>query len=286
MKLLFPMLAVGAAREMLQILTEMPENEKSIVSKDVQASVLSLNHVTFPGNVLQSLDSEKLHAANWIVAYCPSWFEPCQQHAPDFAKLAALWQRNLNKDLFTLEVRFATVDCAIDKVLCNEQNVDGYPTLIHYQGGEAKAKWMGRGDAKTSSQKLAAWIQKRMVDILAGKIKAKDPAWRPSSVTGNHDQQVQEAQMKTGKSGKDGQVQELWRYLLPVGCAKDLLLISAAVVLVLRSVLTNPNLKQKVEKSVPAATPTTVAGEPEVVGNGVLRALPKSWYHDRTSVEL
>jgi len=52
-----------------------------------------------------------------------------------FAEAAGHWQPLLNTGAMVEKVRFAQVDCAIDKVLCNEQGVVDYPMVAHYRDG-------------------------------------------------------------------------------------------------------------------------------------------------------
>ncbi|CAE8632735.1 unnamed protein product [Polarella glacialis] len=151
------LLATGteAFEEVLQ------SEERQVLPGDIVSSlgvpkqVLELNQHIFAGNALQPMGGG---SEQWVISFCPQWWEPCQQLEPIFSDLAASWQSRLNTDDFTLQVRFAHVDCAIDKVLCNEQGVEDYPTLAYYKGGRqvSQAPRYGRDMRK----QLGAWVDK------------------------------------------------------------------------------------------------------------------------------
>lgn len=160
--------AAELALEFDLVTTEL-EDENGVVEADDEVNqfamptvgheVLNLNRFTFRGNVLQQGE-----VANWVVCFCPTWWEPCQQMQQPFEDLAVGWQGQLNKGLFDKKVRFAMVDCATDKVLCNEQGVDGYPAVMHYQHGSRIGKWFG--GRKDDTKKVATWVDKRLGQVM------------------------------------------------------------------------------------------------------------------------
>ena len=83
--------------------------------------------------------------------------------APQFSALAAEYQEKLNTALLTVDVRFAKVDCATDKVLCNEQGIDAYPMVYHYHRGKKVAQFF-RGKGNDHVQ-LAKWLGKQLADL-------------------------------------------------------------------------------------------------------------------------
>jgi len=248
---------------------EQPSQAEEVVvtsskdEKDAAAvpAVLGLNHYTFPGNVL----SGPKHASHWVVVFCPNWWEPCQNIAKPYADLATEWQGRLNQDLLTSEVRFAHVDCAVDKVLCNEQDVDGYPTVNLYVGGQRTAKWMS--NQKNDVESLTKWLNKRLGAISdSSKIAA----------------------------GNTGGIHEvLSSYLVPGGRAADVLLALLGLAASFRLVLSNPELWEKggssrAARAGPTATPATsdAAGSAPAGGSRLRRLLPEEWRASRGSVEL
>lgn len=118
--------------------------------------VLELNRFTFSGNVLRPGD----HAENWVVIFCADWFEPCQEASKVFERVGEQLQGQLNTDLMSLKVRFASVDCAGDKSLCNQEAVQSYPTIVHYQRGQRRGSWEGM-DAK----QLRKWILQELTGL-------------------------------------------------------------------------------------------------------------------------
>eukprot|EP00440_Ansanella_granifera_P028784 gb/GFBE01031264.1/.p1 GENE.gb/GFBE01031264.1/~~gb/GFBE01031264.1/.p1 ORF type:complete len:248 (+),score=43.00 gb/GFBE01031264.1/:1-744(+) len=108
------------------------DSRKAPAQNSAPRQVAKLNRVLFAGNTLQPMGGG---AEQWIVAFCPLWWEPCKKLQPILAEAAESWQRRLNKGDGSSKIRFAQVDCAIDKVLCNEQKVDDYPSVAHYREG-------------------------------------------------------------------------------------------------------------------------------------------------------
>ncbi|CAE7813272.1 desi2 [Symbiodinium necroappetens] len=120
-----------AAAEMPQVLTSMPQEARAARTASKE-TVAYLNRHIFAGNVLKPLGGG---VEQWVVSFCPRWWQPCQQLEQTFVEAARHWQSELNTDPSVLRVRFAQVDCAVDKVLCNEQHVTTYPMVAIYRGG-------------------------------------------------------------------------------------------------------------------------------------------------------
>ncbi|CAK0845415.1 unnamed protein product, partial [Prorocentrum cordatum] len=108
------------------------EDQKDLAEPNAvvtQHHVLHLGRRTFAQTVLPST---RYPVENWVVMFCYSWYEPCQSIADPYSAWSREWEGKLNQDLFTTSVRFATVDCATDKELCNDQEVEGYPHVKQY----------------------------------------------------------------------------------------------------------------------------------------------------------
>jgi len=122
--------------------------------------VAQLNSLLFDGNVLHAPGGG---AENWVVAFCPSWWEGCQPLQEHFSRAAATWQSKLNSNDFAAKVRFAMVDCATDKVLCNREGVETYPTVAHYgQGQHLGQTSLSARTIRTMKTKLETWLQKQL----------------------------------------------------------------------------------------------------------------------------
>lgn len=120
--------------------------------------VMRLNRYTFDKTILEEHADEVPH---WIVLFCPPWFEPCQALDPVFRGLTEKWQTRLNNGLLSTEVRFAAVDCATEKALCNSQNVVQYPFVAHYHNRVQVKVWRGK-NYKTDQQRLTDFVQKEL----------------------------------------------------------------------------------------------------------------------------
>jgi len=148
-----PLLQVDAKNQQ-----ERSDVEHIPASEGAYGAVVKLNDQIFRGNVLRQDDD---HVGHWMVYYCPEWWEPCQNMLQTYKKLAVQWQGNLNADeLFRLQVRFARVDCATDKVLCNAMSVNDYPMVHHYSGGQRVASWSAssHGRPKDPHLQFTRWV--------------------------------------------------------------------------------------------------------------------------------
>lgn len=125
----------------------------------VRSAPLALNRRTFGGNV--AADG---HAPHWVVLFCVDWLGPCEELRSAFRGLGVRHEKRLNTGALLAPVaRFAEVDCATDKALCNEQLVDGYPTVVHYRRGDRLGVWSGgNGAARDEGRKLARWIESEL----------------------------------------------------------------------------------------------------------------------------
>lgn len=136
--------------------------------------VAELNRYTFAGNALRASGGGP---ETWVVSFCPHWWKPCQKLEHMFEQSAFKWQSKLNDGDFGLRVRFGKVDCAVDKVLCNEQRVYSYPTLAVYQSGRRKAKLALNG--KAADAQLKDWLEKNLQtaepDAMEASLQATAP---------------------------------------------------------------------------------------------------------------
>mmetsp|Transcript_20148 Transcript_20148/g.56740 ORF Transcript_20148/g.56740 Transcript_20148/m.56740 type:complete len:262 (+) Transcript_20148:112-897(+) len=231
-----------------------PEQE-AVVSASRFGPVVPLNRRTFGGNVL-----EGTHVDHWVVLFCVDWFEPCQEAFAPYMSLAEEHSKRLNQgSLLRDVVRFGMVDCAVDKVLCNEQSVQQYPTVHHYQGGKRVATWVG-GRA-TDAEKLAKFLNKH----LGSAAVAAKP---------------QEALASEGSEAGGLAVR-----LVPGERAVDFALVALVLALNAWAVFNNPQLWQKPAAGAvqgPSASkdpgmPQHKADEASVHREGVARFLPEGW---------
>lgn len=128
-----------------------------LITKKNSQHIASLNTFNFKGNIASDF------VENWIVMFCVDWHAPCVEMQRSYMRFAERYDAKQNGDaeLFRSIVRFAAVDCAVDKVLCNTQLVEDYPTLRHYREGKIHASWTGSGKIN-ESKALMAWLQKTL----------------------------------------------------------------------------------------------------------------------------
>jgi len=229
-------------------LVDMDGPERPVeTSESLLSPTLKLNRVNFNGNVLQSRGSKDV-VGQWFVSFCPSWWEPCQKLEAPYAEMTTTWEKKLNTALLTKEVRFAAVDCAIDKVLCNEQGVETYPTVHRYRDGKRIASWSG--GRRDDPERLAKWLQRQLAN-------AGQPV--PSVDSGFHVKLSQ---------------------LMPGGRALDFILVFGVLALNFRAICNNPGLSKKQPRAASTASTQQAAGsEPPVQARipGTARFLPDTW---------
>jgi len=127
-----------------------------------QSTVATLNRVTFNGNVFGYQEGEG--PDGFVVLFCAEWFETCQNFEATFLDTAATYGSASQDDLFNARsTRFAKVDCAVDKVLCNSQDVEAYPTAVHYRRGGRAGEWSQSGrPIEKEVKSFKKWLDKQM----------------------------------------------------------------------------------------------------------------------------
>merc|ERR1739845_57501 len=112
---------------------------------DVMKDVVNLDGDTFYTEV-----AEKPH---FVLFFAP-WCGYCKRVAPKWQKLAEKYN-----DADDQEVVIAKVDCTIERALCSEQGVRGYPTMKFYKSGAGSGlEYNGRRDF----DKFVAFIDEQM----------------------------------------------------------------------------------------------------------------------------
>merc|ERR1719343_267233 len=197
------------------------QEENSIEKdRDLHGVVLKLNDQIFDGNVLKQSDYSTDH---WMVYWCPNWFEPCKALVEKYAPLSTQWQGKLNKDsILRMNVRFAKVDCATEKPLCNKMGVEDYPTVQHYYKGAPVRTFVGR--VQNPGSRLEAWLEEEL-----GNIHQNSEQLVPSSST------------------------NAMFYIVPGERALDIFLVVLLISINFWVVARNPNLRQKAGSSCESA---------------------------------
>lgn len=168
---------------------EHAEEEPAVVQvrKDAgfASEVARLNRITFNDNVAREGND---HVVHWFIRFCYDWYAPCGMMGPMFEELASEFQEELNKgDVVKTTVRFAEVDCGVDKPLCNEQGAEYYPSVVHYHKHKPVKTWRGRTELDWNKRSLAKWLTKTSEEIReAARIEAAKPLIPPTSLDPVH----------------------------------------------------------------------------------------------------
>ncbi|KAF1843560.1 thioredoxin-like protein [Cucurbitaria berberidis CBS 394.84] len=86
-----------------------------------------------PSGLVEPLTAEKFQKLvsstfdPWFIKFYAPWCHHCQALAPNWSNMARQMQGKLN---------VGEVDCDVEKKLCKDAKVQGYPTMITFRGGE------------------------------------------------------------------------------------------------------------------------------------------------------
>lgn len=122
-----------------------------------------------PSGVVQSLTAETFEKVvtntmdPWFVKFYAPWCHHCQALAPVWASLARQMKGKLN---------IGEVNCDIEKRLCKDANVRGYPTMLFFRGGQRieYEGLRGLGDLLDYAEKAEA-ISAGVQDVDAAEFK-------------------------------------------------------------------------------------------------------------------
>mmetsp|Transcript_56738 Transcript_56738/g.178113 ORF Transcript_56738/g.178113 Transcript_56738/m.178113 type:complete len:259 (-) Transcript_56738:165-941(-) len=231
------------------------QDEAPTVNLVRRPSLASLNRQTFNGNVLTE---EEGSAENWVVLFCVGWYRPCQALEMPYMGLAEKHSKAFNNDtLLTDFVRFAVVDCSVDKVLCNEQRVETYPMVIHYYKGELLTRWTGGSEAR-DVKSFRKWLDKELTTFKAISMEVRPLLTRDERRT------VMRLLACTAAS--------ISFFIWAIGRGTDLLLTMSE--------------RRRSEKKLTAKDDAKEPRGEEAVQSRLARRLPREWASARGSVEL
>jgi len=272
------------------------------------SSVLLLNKYIFDKNVREASQEEVEH---WIVFFCVSWWEGCQSLEEHYKHLAISWHERANTALLKNEVRFAAVDCAVDKVLCNAEGVGtDYPTVIHYTQHEKVAKWSDRrASTKKIVTKLSGWLWTRLGHLTIGRLDEEPTPIRAGNVScGAHSAgtcaECPQARGATWCNGdcwwSDGQCKEkylgsvvkkvssqmqAWKSLIP-DCAGDIMVLFAAILGNAFLISRNGGAADVRPADTAARLVATIEPVANAKSESISRFLPDDWAQERKRIEL
>jgi hypothetical protein len=150
---------IGAARPGHAATHVDPVVQLAHTRMDPSQSVTMLGRHSFNTTVKQE------NVDNWIVLFCVDWLDHCQGLWHDYRRMAMRWEHSLASNASSWHntaVRFAEVDCAADKPLCNENHVEMYPSVVHFKKGKLIKAWDVSKGAKSLSGDISLWISKEL----------------------------------------------------------------------------------------------------------------------------
>lgn len=126
---------------------------------------LQLTGVTFDQVV-------KADSAERVIFFCVDWLDECEELKFEFRKMALQrWQ--------VAPIRYAEVDCARDKVLCNKEGVETYPSVNRYIHGRRVQVWqgsLGSPNLQSQQQELLLWIRSPAARLAADVVQDPEAA--------------------------------------------------------------------------------------------------------------
>jgi len=150
---------IGAARPGHAATHVDPVVQLAHTRMDPSQSVTMLGRHSFNTTVKQE------NVDNWIVLFCVDWLDHCQGLWHDYRRMAMRWEHSLASNASSWHntaVRFAEVDCAADKPLCNENHVSMYPSVVHFKKGKLIKAWDMSKGARSLSGDISLWISKEL----------------------------------------------------------------------------------------------------------------------------
>merc|ERR1712076_311944 len=101
-----------------------------VAAHDYNDNVVDLNASTF---------AEQVPEGKWLIKMYAPWCGHCKRLKPTWDDLATETKGDYN---------IGVVDCTVEKDLCGEHGVRGYPTILYFGEGEATngQKYQGQRD--------------------------------------------------------------------------------------------------------------------------------------------
>lgn len=113
------------------------------------------------GSTFDAVNSQAIGIEQSIVFFCVEWLDQCTDLREEFRIRGRTLSEKFNaKSVLAPRVRFAEVNCGEDKVLCNRQQVETYPTIALYVKGKRYKVWEGSLGAprKKRHQSMIDWL--------------------------------------------------------------------------------------------------------------------------------
>nr|DAC80631.1 TPA_inf: thioredoxin domain-containing protein 5 [Conus magus] len=118
------------------------QQQEAVPEEEQEEAVVDLTADTFEEVISDGLTFVKFFAP---------WCGHCKRLAPTWEDLA---RTNMDKDIV-----IARVDCTLHKSVCDEQKVQGYPTLVLFQNGKRKNDYKGPRDLESFQEFVDSHVE-------------------------------------------------------------------------------------------------------------------------------
>ncbi|KAJ2743061.1 hypothetical protein GGI20_004027 [Coemansia sp. BCRC 34301] len=155
-------------------------NGSSVVPRAFDANSIVLDQGNF---------TEATQRGTWIVKHYSPVCQHCRQMAPEWTKLTD----ELAKEMAGSQILFGEVDCPANKKVCEENHVDGYPTVNIYVDG----RYIEEMSVKYTYDAMKGYVQKLPERVKRGDL-AKPP--KPPVANENRDWDAVDAVVPDNKA--------------------------------------------------------------------------------------
>jgi len=159
-----PLIAIAASGEVLQ-----GPAHREVEVAQLQHGGMGPAPLKLLSNTFDAINSGMSGIEQSVVFFCAGWLEQCADLKEEFRVRGRFLANKLNaQSLFIPRVRFAEVDCGEDKVACNNQQVETYPTVALYIHGKRYKAWEGSLGAprKKRHQSMIDWLNSNVGEEL------------------------------------------------------------------------------------------------------------------------
>lgn len=293
-----PLIAIAASGEILQ-----GHVNPEVAAVQLRHGGMSPAPLKLLASTLDAINSEASGIEQSVVFFCVDWLEQCADLKAEFRVRGRALANKFNaQSLLVPRVRFAEVDCGEDKVACNQQQVETYPTVTLFVHGKRYRAWEGSLGAprKKRHQSMIDWLNSHVGEEPPRK---QDSGWPaslgplfPQHAKGREAPPPQSANTKRNTNNEDAEEPSLaseLRWAASVGaaiavciaCVRYLLeLVQFARAEVHRTTEGTTSLKKEDKQSVEVRAASVA--EANTPSCRIARRLPKDWASQRRKIDL
>ncbi|XP_037938554.1 thioredoxin domain-containing protein 5 homolog [Teleopsis dalmanni] len=121
---------------------QLNREDENVITKEVEEVKPALSSTGKLIELNEENFAKHVSTGNHFVKFYAPWCSHCQRLAPTWEELAKVFE---NKD----SVSIAKIDCTVNRPICQDFEVKGYPTLLWIEDGKKIEKYSGTRDLET-----------------------------------------------------------------------------------------------------------------------------------------